>query len=152
MIIEIPLLRKNWVAKKVNKKVCKTSKKWIQNNHSEMDDPVQGNIGKISKNPLKQNLLIFPTLLKNVGKISKIRPQNNCKIWKLCKNVVKISKICNYYMWLHNLLIFPTFLVTLKGWCGRNVGKVSKISTLHTFHTILLTLPTFLRKICRENQ
>ena len=70
---------------------------------------LQGNVGKISKNPLKQNLLIFPTLLKNVGKISKIRPQNNCKIWKLCKNVVKISKICNYYMWLHNLLIFPTY-------------------------------------------
>ena len=113
---------------------------------------LQGNVGKISKNPLKQNLLIFPTLLKNVGKISKIRPQNNCKIWKLCKNVVKISKICNYYMWLHNLLIFPTFLVTLNWWCWRNVGKISKISIRHTFGTILLTFPTFLRKICRENQ
>ena len=113
---------------------------------------LQGNVGIISKNPLKQNLLIFPTLLKNVGKISKIRPQNKCKIWKLCKNVVKISKICNYYMWLHNLLIFPTFLVTLNWWCWRNVGKISKISIRHTFGTILLTFPTFLRKICRENQ
>ena len=52
--------------------------------------------------------------------------------------VGKISKICNHYMWFHNLLIFPTYFL-------RNVGKVSKIVPNVWLILILLIFPTFLQ-------